>query len=95
VIAALPAPAVAGGVFVPLSAAIWYADQPWAYVRRDASHFARVPLLQATETSDGYIAHGGIAAGASVVTQGAGLLLSQEQTPPPNAAPCKDPECDD
>lgn len=83
------------GVFVPLPAVVWYADQPWAYVRRDASHFARVPLLQATETVDGYVAHGGIAAGASVVTQGAGLLLSQEQTPPPNAAACKDPECDD
>jgi membrane fusion protein, multidrug efflux system len=97
VIAALPAAATPDttGVFVPLSAVVWYADQPWAYVRRDASHFARVPLLQATETPDGYIAHGGVAAGASVVTQGAGLLLSQEQTPPPNAAPCKDPECDD
>jgi membrane fusion protein, multidrug efflux system len=95
VIASLAAPAAPNGVFVPLSAVIWYADQPWAYVRRDASHFARVPLLQATETPDGYFAHGGIASGASVVTQGAGLLLSQEQTPPPNAAPCKDPECDD
>jgi membrane fusion protein, multidrug efflux system len=91
----LPAAATTSGVFVPLSAVVWYADQPWAYVRRDASHFARVPLLEATETPEGYIAHGGIAAGASVVTQGAGLLLSQEETPPPNAAPCKDPECDD
>lgn len=83
------------GVFVPLPAVVWYADQPWAYVRRDGSHFARVPLLDAAETPDGYVAHGGIAAGASVVTQGAGLLLSVEQTPPPSAAPCKDPECDD
>lgn len=83
------------GVFVPLAAVVWYADQPWAYVRRDGSHFARVPLLDFNETPDGYVARGGIAAGASVVTQGAGLLLSQEQTPPPNAAPCKDPECDD
>ncbi|MDE2605293.1 MAG: hypothetical protein KGL68_05140 [Burkholderiales bacterium] len=91
----LPGPAAGAGVFVPRSAVVWYADQPWAYVRRDASHFARVPLLQATETPDGYVARGGIAPGASVVTQGAGLLLSQEQTPPPNAAPCKDPECDD
>jgi membrane fusion protein, multidrug efflux system len=95
VLASLPTPSTTNGVFVPLSAVVWYADQPWAYVRRDASHFARVPLLQATETPEGYIAHGGIDAGASVVTQGAGLLLSQEQTPPPNAAPCKDPECDD
>lgn len=83
------------GVFVPLPAVVWYADQPWAYVRRDGSHFARVPLLDATETPEGYVARGGIAAGASVVTQGAGLLLSQEQTPPPGGSPCKDPECDD
>ena len=95
VVASLPGPAAASGVFVPLPAVIWYADQPWAYVRRDRSHFTRVPLLRATETDEGYVAQGGIAAGASVVTQGAGLLLSQEQTPPPNAAPCKDPECDD
>jgi hypothetical protein len=89
------ATAAAGGVFVPLPAVVWYADQPWAYVKRDGSHFARVPLLDTTGTPDGYVARGGITAGASVVTQGAGLLLSQEQTPPPNAAPCKDPECDD
>lgn len=94
VVAWLPTPA-AGGVFVPLPAVVWYADQPWAYVKRDGSHFARVPLLDATGTPDGYVARGGITAGAAVVTQGAGLLLSQEQTPPPNAAPCKDPECDD
>jgi membrane fusion protein, multidrug efflux system len=95
VVAYLPAAGGSGGVFVPLSAVIWYADQPWAYVRRDASHFARMPLLQSTETANGYIARAGIPAGAAVVTQGAGLLLSQEQTPPPGAPHCKDPECDD
>lgn len=95
VVAWLASRAAGAGVFVPLPAVVWYADQPWAYVRRDASRFARVPLLDATETPDGYVARGGITPGASVVTQGAGLLLSQEQTPPPNAAPCKDPECDD
>lgn len=95
VIAWLPAPGAADSVLVPLPAVVWFADQPWAYVRRDGSHFARVPLLDATETPDGYVARGGVTAGSSVVTQGAGLLLSQEQTPPPNAAPCKDPECDD
>lgn len=94
VVAYLPGAAAGSGVLVPLSAVIWYADQPWAYVRRDASHFARMPLLQASETADGYIARAGIPAGASVVTQGAGLLLSQEQTPPPGAPRCKDPECD-
>lgn len=95
VVAWLATPAADEGVFVPLPAVVWYADQPWAYVRRDDSHFARVPLLHATETPEGYVARGGVSAGASVVTQGAGLLLSTEQTPPPNAAPCKDPECDD
>lgn len=95
VMAWLPGPAAGDGVFVPLPAVVWYADQPWAYARRDASHFARVPLLGATETADGYVARGGIAAGASVVTQGAGLLLSLEQTPPPSGARCKDPECDE
>jgi hypothetical protein len=94
VVAHLPGGRTGGGVLVPLSAVIWYADQPWAYVQRDASHFARLPLLQPIETAEGYIAHGGIAAGAQVVTQGAGLLLSQEQTPPPGAPHCKDPECD-
>lgn len=91
----LPATVGRQGVFVPSQAVIWYADQPWTYVRRDASHFARVPLLGATETDGGFVAPAGIAPGQQVVTQGAGLLLSQEQLPPPGAPACKDPECDD
>ncbi len=87
--------AASPGTFVPRDAVVWYAGQPWAYVQRDRSHFARVPLLGAAETADGYVAAVGIAAGTQVVIRGAGLLLSQEQIPPPGGTGCKDPECDD
>lgn len=82
------------GVLVPLPAVVWQAGQPWAYVRRDASHFARTALLGAAETRDGFVVPKAIRPGEQVVTQGAQLLLSQEQLPPAGSSGCKDPECD-
>jgi multidrug efflux system membrane fusion protein len=84
------------GVFVPLPAVVWYADQPWVYVLRDDTHFARVALPDARELPQGFFASEGLQPGQKVVTRGAGLLLSQEQIPPPGSSTaCKDPECDD
>jgi hypothetical protein len=86
---------VATGSLVPLRAVVWTAGQPWVYVQRDASHFTRLPLLDATESAAGYFVPRGLTPGEPVVTQGAGLLLSQEQIAPPGASGCRDPECDD
>lgn len=82
------------GVLVPLPAVIWQAGQPWAYLRRDRSHFARTALLEAKETREGFVVPHAIRPGEEVVTQGAQLLLSQEQLPPPGGSGCRDPECD-
>lgn len=86
-------PATAG-VLVPLPAVVWHAGQPWAYVRRDGAHFARIWLQDSAETQDGFVVPGAIKPGEQLVTQGAQLLLSQEQLPPPGSGGCKDPECD-
>ncbi len=95
VVAYLPGPAQAmPASFVPSSAVVWYAGQPWVYVQDSASRFARRPLLHATETDGGYVVADGLHATERVVTQGAGLLLSEEQRPPPAGTGCKDPECD-
>lgn len=97
VVVHLPGAASVGqGIFVPLQAVVWYADQPWVYVQRDPTHFARVALIDAQEQPEGFFVPQGLRAGQQVVTRGAGLLLSQEQTPPPGSGSgCKDPECDD
>jgi hypothetical protein len=82
--------------FVPSSAVVWYAGQPWTYVQDSPTRFARQPLGHATEAEGGYVMAngGGLLPGQRVVTSGAGLLLSEEQRPPPGGAGCKDPECD-
>lgn len=84
------------GVQVPLDAVVWFADQPWVYVQRDDTHFARTLLAGANEQAQGFFVPDGLRAGQKVVTRGAGLLLSVEQAPPPGSGSgCKDPECDD
>jgi multidrug efflux system membrane fusion protein len=82
------------GTFVPSGAVVWYAGQPWVYVQSSAAMFARRPLENALETDGGYTVTEGLQPGERVVTHGAGLLLSEEQRPPPGGAGCKDPECD-
>lgn len=71
----------AEGVFVPESAVIWHANQPWAYVRTDATHFARRPLASARAMPGGWFATQGWRAGEQVVVAGAQLLFSEEFKP--------------
>lgn len=82
------------GTFVPSSAVIWYAGQPWVYAQDSPDRFARRPLGHAAEAEGGYFITEGLQPGQRVVTRGAGLLLSEEQRPPSGGATCKDPECD-
>lgn len=84
----------AQAVFVPPSAVVWYAGQPWAYVQDSPTRFARQALGQSAQAGGGYIAVADLQPGQRIVTSGAGLLLSEEQRPPPGGAGCKDPECD-
>lgn len=95
VVAYLPISAEARkGVFVPSSAVVWYAGQPWVYVQDPPARFQRRPLGQAIEADGGYFVTEGLQPEERVVTRGAGLLLSQEQRQPAGGAGCKDPECD-
>jgi hypothetical protein len=82
------------GVFVPASAVVWYAGQPWIYTRSSPTTFARKALGSPSEVDDGYFVRDAVTAGEYAVTRGAQLLLSEEQRPPPTGTGCKDPECD-
>ena len=95
VIAYLPISATAvQGVLVPATAIVWYAGQPWLYVQKGPTDFARRPLESAGDADGDYFVPAGFKSGERVVTSGAGLLLSEEQRPPPGSPACKDPECD-
>ena len=81
---------------VPNAAIVWYGGQPWAYVQTAQDHFARRYVSTDNEDDDGFLVTTGFHAGDRVVTQGAQLLLSEEQKPQGIATACKDPpECDD
>ncbi|GGD74270.1 efflux RND transporter periplasmic adaptor subunit [Caballeronia grimmiae] len=81
---------------VPDAAVIWYGGQPWAYVQTAQDHFTRRYLPSGNESAHGILVTTGFHAGDRVVTQGAQLLLSEEQKPQGIGTACKDPpECDD
>jgi hypothetical protein len=82
------------GVLVPATAIVWFAGQPWAYVQKAPTEFARRPLGSPEDADGDYFVPTGFKPGERVVTSGAGLLLSEEQRPPPGSPACKDPECD-
>ena len=87
---------VESGVIVPSDAVLWFGGQPWAYVLQGQIHFVRRPVFEKFRYANGFFVSGGFKPGDRVVTQGAELLLSEEQRPPvTSVAACKDPECDD
>jgi hypothetical protein len=75
--------AVAGealpGVLVPGSAVVWQGGAPWAYVRIDASHFARFSLAGTFEIGGDRFVPDPAYAGREIVAAGAQTLLSEEQ----------------
>ena len=81
---------------VPEAAVVWYGGQPWAYVQTASNHFTRRFVPAGNENAQGFLVNAGFHAGDRVVTQGAQLLLSEEQKPRGIGTACKDPpECDD
>lgn len=86
----------ADSVAIPSSAIVWYGGQRWSYLRTAPDRYTRRMVSSVVESSDGVIVIKGFHAGELVVTQGAQLLLSEEQRPQGIATQCKDPpECDD
>ena len=71
------------GVRIPASALVLSESQSWAYVQTKPGTFLRQPVDISKPMPGGYFEPngGGIAAGQSVVTSGAGLLLAHETNP--------------
>ena len=63
---------------LPLTALVWSGDEIWVYVERSAGEFRKAPVTIKQLTPSGYEV-AGLPAQSRVVTQGAQLLLSEEQ----------------
>ncbi|HDR9482336.1 TPA: metal transporter [Burkholderia aenigmatica] len=86
----------ASALAIPDRAVVWYGGQPWVYVRTALDRFTRRAVPADSAGDQGFDVTTGFHAGDAVVTQGAQLLLSEEQKPQGIATVCKDPpECDD
>ena len=66
------------GVHIPREAIIWYAGQPWVYIKIDAEHFARRSLINAIQSRDTWLVQDTIEKGEEIVISGAQTLLSEE-----------------
>ena len=93
--ALLPAGKSVGGVVIPNSAVVWYANRPWVYVQSTDTQFVRREISVDTPAPSGWFAaqwHGG----ERVVVKGAALLFSQEFQPKPQpGAPSSGGDDDD
>jgi len=69
------------GVLIPPGALVISEGKTWCYLEKPAGTFARVPIDIGRPLSGGYFVQGPIAAGETVVTGGAGLLLARETNP--------------
>jgi hypothetical protein len=69
------------GVVVPRSALIRTAGKTFAYVRTDATHFERRPLIAPTPQDEGLFSARGFSPGQAVVVSGAAALFAAENAP--------------
>ena len=66
------------GVMIPFHAVVWYAGQPWAYLKMDDEHFQRISLADGLSSVEGIYLQQGFYPGDEVVISGAQTLLSEE-----------------
>ena len=67
------------GLFVPESAVIWYANEPWIYTKHEGDLFVRKPLGNARRINKGWLLDDEMLVGDDlVVTRGGQTLLSEE-----------------
>lgn len=66
------------GVIIPYQSIVWYAGQPWAYLRIDNQRFQRISLANGLNSIEGVHLQQGLYPGDAVVTSGAQTLLSEE-----------------
>lgn len=69
------------GVTVPAAAVIQSNNAYWCYLEKPEGSFIRTAIDTSRPVRDGYFVSEGVAAGESVVTAGAGLLLARETNP--------------
>ena len=69
------------GMLIPAEALIISEGKTWCYLEKPVGAFVRVPIDTGRPTAGGYFVQDSIAAGDSVVTGGAGLLLARESSP--------------
>ena len=68
----------AEGLFVPESAVVWYANNPWIYIKRD-DLFIRKPIKDARKINGGWLMQNELlTVDDLVVTKGGQTLLSEE-----------------
>ncbi len=66
------------GLVIPDSAIIWYASEPWIYIKLEDDLFVRKPVGKARKLSDGWLIDETLFHNVQVVTQGGQTLLSEE-----------------
>ena len=66
------------GYFVPESAVIWYANEPWIFTRHGNNLFVRKPLGTARKLDNGWLLVNARMEDTRVVTSGGQTLLSEE-----------------
>ncbi len=66
------------GIHIPEQAVVWYAGQPWAYVKTEDELFNRHSLLDAVKTDTGWLVKENFSDGDQLVVFGAQTLLSEE-----------------
>ncbi len=66
------------GFTIPLAAIVWYAGQPWVYVKVTGDLYSRRPVSHYRETDQGWFISGIFDLNDRIVVQGGQLLLSEE-----------------
>jgi len=66
------------GLFLPKSAVIWYANEPWMYIRHNSDLFVRKPLGSARKLASGWLLEESQMNDTRVITSGSQTLLSEE-----------------
>ena len=66
------------GIFVPTAAVVQWQGLPWVYVQHGAAAYVRVRIDGSHPVPGGWITAMGVAAGDTIVVQGAQVLLSEE-----------------
>jgi hypothetical protein len=66
------------GVVVPIAAVVMNGGKYWVYVEDQPNHFLRTEIDPSVPVEGGYFVRQGVAAGSSIVTSSAALLLARE-----------------